>query len=175
MGRVCSGDGPRDPGDDGRGRPRLLWHSAAIACPICEGNAALPKGRSIRCAGFTLETVAYCTREEYAGSLPLELNTEPPAYKHLRLGPCGCGIEHGLNGLPVRVAQPEAPPIPYISIEDRHAVYSALVGLLKLRPPTHADLKRRGLDDTVIARNSYKSWPMRGSEQKQVLQAHGAV
>ena len=75
--------------------PGRTRHLRTAPCPVCGGHAGLPQGSGVRCAGFTLDTVAFCTREEYAGGLPIELRTEPPSYKHRLLGRCGCGRTHG--------------------------------------------------------------------------------
>jgi hypothetical protein len=72
-------------------------HTRQNPCPICTGNKDLQQGKGIRCAGFTSgdEEWAYCTREEYAGSLDLNYKAKPPAYLHKLRGPCRCGATHG--------------------------------------------------------------------------------
>jgi hypothetical protein len=43
---------------------------------------------------MTTDTNIYCTREQFAGSLPLDESTSPPSYRHWRYGNCPCGVEH---------------------------------------------------------------------------------
>ena len=91
------------------------------ALPVCGGNAALPMGRGVRCAGFTLDFVVYCTREEQAGPLRLELSTEPPSYKHLLFGHCSCGKNHGLHLVrPERTQEAEGGPV--LPLGTRHEI-----------------------------------------------------
>jgi len=61
---------------------------------VCHGFDALPRGRAIRCSGFTSGRWCHCTREEFAGSLPLDEKTDPASYLHVLDGPCRCGAEH---------------------------------------------------------------------------------
>lgn len=84
-----------------RGGPVAPWqrHTRSNPCKICDGYAALPPGKGIRCAGFTSEDGVYehCTREEYAGGLP-PTGASPITYAHKLQGPCACGTEHGSGG-----------------------------------------------------------------------------
>lgn len=59
---------------------------------------------------------------------------------------------------PRRVVQ-VAPEEPMAGIDRRHEVYAALLDLLKLTPRHHADLLRRGLPESIIIRNQYRSSP----------------
>lgn len=64
-------------------------------CPICQGHERYERGKGRRCSGYLSslhEGVAFCSREEYAGSAPLD----PAAlcYKHFLTGKCPCGIVH---------------------------------------------------------------------------------
>ncbi len=128
----------------------------------------MPRGRGVRCAGFTLDTVAYCTREELAGRLELELTTSPPAFKHLLRGGCRCGQEHGAGPL-----APLSPPaggnaaFDGMAIETRDAIYSRALELLTLRPEGLADLMRRGLSKEAIEAGRFRSIPKKGSELAQ--------
>src|SRR5215471_5232112 len=78
----------------------------SFPCPICGGGANDPKGRGKRCAGFLSSDgrFARCTREEYAGTLPLDLDTEPPTFLHFLEGDCLCGVSHGSNLKPIEIA-----------------------------------------------------------------------
>ena len=78
----------------------LVRHTVASPCPVCGGHVGLAQHRGVRCAGFTLDHVVYCTREEYAGNLPFEMTSTPGAYKHRRFERCGCGSAHGWGGCP---------------------------------------------------------------------------
>lgn len=65
-------------------------------CPICGGGNNCARGKGQRCAGYLSSDGgwAFCTREEHAGALTPESQTEPPAYRHLVRGGCGCGVTH---------------------------------------------------------------------------------
>jgi hypothetical protein len=71
-------------------------HTASDPCPICGGWQTQPRGQAQRCAGFDSADGkwAYCTREEYAGCLPLDERTQPPTYLHRLEGECRCGHRH---------------------------------------------------------------------------------
>jgi hypothetical protein len=71
--------------------------SAQNPCPICGGYPSLPHHQGVRCTGYEgRDGRIYCSRENYAGNLPPNLNTTPPTYAHSR-GACGCGIDHKLG------------------------------------------------------------------------------
>ncbi len=144
-------------------------HTAAFPCGVCDGHAGLPHGRGVRCAGFTLDLVIYCTREEYAGSLPFEMSVSPGAYKHARFGRCGCGASHGW-GSGARDRTTHARP-PIASVEDRDAIYSFALGLLPLRENARHDLRRRGLTDEMIADWRFRSIPMKGKEHQDFMRS----
>jgi hypothetical protein len=63
-------------------------------CPVCGGYDRAPGWQGSRCLGFasTRSESVYCTREEYAGSLPF--NRSILAYQHTLEGPCGCANAH---------------------------------------------------------------------------------
>lgn len=69
--------------------------TARQPCPICGGHAGLPNGRGIRCYGFMGSDgrYAHCTREDLAGNLELEFDSD--TYAHRLDGPCLCGETHG--------------------------------------------------------------------------------
>lgn len=142
-------------------------------CPICGGHAGLARGQGIRCAGFPLDLVAYCTREERAGRLPIDISTSPPAYKHLLRGNCGCGAQHqpGLIRaiLPVRTVLEDNDPI--LPLDDRDRIYRFALARLPLRPDAEHDLTRRGLTTESIERVGYRSVPVFGTDRTRFLAA----
>jgi hypothetical protein len=153
----------------------LSPHSREHPCLICGGHPGLRRGRGERCAGFVLDRVAYCTREEYAGRLMIEVTTSPPAFKHQLFGSCDCGQTHGWRAVarhaPPAVVLSAAAPAPreIVSGEDRDRVYRDALALLPLRPAAIADLTRRGLDDGAIEAAGYRSIPHRGEENQGVI------
>jgi hypothetical protein len=164
------------------GNGKLQRHTRNSLCPICRGHVELPQGRGVRCAGFTLDRVAFCTREEYAGSLPLDISTSPAAYKHYLFGQCGCGVQHGWNAIGVtspvlRLHAGEQHPqrLPtlksIVPIETRHAIYSAVLDLLELRKEARDDLNRRGLSHEAAMAMGYRSLPRRGTDYRKFMQA----
>lgn len=66
-------------------------------CPICGGFASEQQGKGTRCFGYLAdnEDFAYCTREEYAGTLEPKDIMGHQTYKHLLYGACNCGKQHG--------------------------------------------------------------------------------
>src|SRR5690242_11411380 len=74
--------------------------SPSSPCPICGGHPRETRGRGVRCYGFLSEEreFAHCTREEYAGNLPLVSNSN--TYAHKLTGECRCGARHG-NHIPL--------------------------------------------------------------------------
>ena len=152
-------------------RSGLTRHLAATPCLICGGHAALPQGRGIRCAGFTLERAVYCTREEYAGRLALDFSTEPPTYRHWLTGPCGCGLEHCGWAVSVAERSPVAAPEPVLDAATKDAIYQEALTLLALRPEALADLTRRGLSEDDADVFGFRSFPRRGGEHQALLGA----
>jgi hypothetical protein len=63
-------------------------------CPVCGGSEADRRHRGTRCFGYLSLDVrlAFCTREEYAGSL--DQNLASGTYTHRLAGDCGCGNRH---------------------------------------------------------------------------------
>ena len=146
----------------------LIRHRAGSPCPVCGGHAGLARGRGIRCAGFNIGVVSFCTREEHSGRAELDITTEPPAYKHLLIGRCPCGIEHdaGLESHDPVAGKDSRPSLP---LEARHEIYSSTVELLSLRDEARADLTRRGLLSEDIDAVGYRSIPRKGSPVDGVL------
>ena len=66
-------------------------------CPVCGGHPGLPQGEGSRCYGFISEDglYAYCTREEHAGDLNRNGNSN--TYAHYLKGDCQCGEVHGVG------------------------------------------------------------------------------
>ena len=64
-------------------------------CPVCAGYDRLPRGDGKRCHGFLSEDgrYAHCSREEHAGPLPYDDDTD--TYCHFLAGDCRCGQRHG--------------------------------------------------------------------------------
>lgn len=64
-------------------------------CPVCGGWDSAPRGQGIRCYGFLSDGGGWvhCTREDHAGKLDQEPNSQ--TYAHRLTGDCRCGREHG--------------------------------------------------------------------------------
>ena len=146
----------------------LQRHDSRWPCPVCGGHAGLPQHRGIRCAGFTLDFVVYCTREEHAGTLPFDMTLSPGAYQHRRFGACGCGSAHGWGS----VGGEHGPAYrrrEIASVEERDEVYSFALSILDLRPDAKRDLQRRGLSDAAIAVWRFRSVPRLGAEHQRFM------
>ncbi len=63
-------------------------------CPICGGGDSAPRGKGRRCWGYLSDdgAWAHCSREEYAGGLPLHQGSQ--TYAHRLTGDCRCGLRH---------------------------------------------------------------------------------
>lgn len=72
---------------------RVQRHTRKHACPVCGGCAELQRTLGIRCWGFTVDDLCCCTREQYAGDLPLHEASQ--SYAHRLTGSCKCGVSHG--------------------------------------------------------------------------------
>jgi 5S rRNA maturation endonuclease (ribonuclease M5)/archaellum biogenesis ATPase FlaH len=82
-------------------------------CPICGGNPMMERGKQQRCIGYLSNDgeIAFCSREEQAGSLTKNPNTE--CYAHRLKKQCGCGTQHGFSfskGMPMPTTTRTAPP-----------------------------------------------------------------
>lgn len=73
----------------------MIRFSKKHPCPICSGYEEAARGKRERCWGFYSDDgeFAHCTREEYAGGL--SRNSDSEAYPHKLTGFCGCGRVHG--------------------------------------------------------------------------------
>ena len=149
------------------GTGALQRHDRGAPCPVCGGHQALPKHRGVRCAGFTLDRVVYCTREEHAGRLPFNISVSPGAYKHRRFGACDCGTAHGWGSSTERG---DARPRPEIATAgERDEVYSFALSILDLRSEAAEDLRRQSLSDAAIAAWRFRSVPRLGSEHQKFM------
>lgn len=76
--------------------PQQRFRRYGLHCPICNGHSGMKPGHKQRCAGYisTDGDYVYCTREEHAGNLDLDENTEPAAFCHKLYGLCNCGKIH---------------------------------------------------------------------------------
>lgn len=105
-------------------------------CPVCEGGDSMKRGRGERCFGYTMRdgNAVVCTREEYAGDIPL--NTRAKGYVHVLDRPCKCGVDHAsayrLDPLPKRET-PKAEPKQSHKAKAPTAIYSYRDDLRKLR------------------------------------------
>jgi hypothetical protein len=75
----------------------LLRFTKRTPCPICLGHKELPQGYGQRCYGFLSsdQVYAHCTREERAGGLPQDSDSQ--TYAHRLIGDCKCGTRHDPN------------------------------------------------------------------------------
>jgi putative DNA primase/helicase len=66
-----------------------------VSCPICGGSEEDDRGSGKRCFGFISGDglYAHCTKEELAGGLPQNPNSQ--TFAHKLKGQCKCGREHG--------------------------------------------------------------------------------
>ena len=64
-------------------------------CPICGGHPDLPQHEGRRCYGYLSDygLYAHCTREEHAGRLGRNGNSD--TFAHYLMGDCRCGVTHG--------------------------------------------------------------------------------
>lgn len=148
-------------------------HDRSLQCLICGGHSGLQPGRGIRCAGFSLDRVVYCTREEFAGRLPLSVATNPPSFMHRRTGECGCGTSHGTEVTRPRKTSASVVRVSHsIPVERRDRVYRLLLEILDgLRPEAHEDLLRRGLTEEQIEHGLFRSIPVNMGARKEFLRS----
>ena len=101
-------------------------YTKAHPCPICGGSERDRRHAGLRCAGFLGGDgqVAFCTRDEFAGTLPLNEKTEPPSYAHRLNGRCRCGTEHTAPApSPPGPHSRQRPPDPCTIYGEPEAVY----------------------------------------------------
>ncbi len=82
--------------------------SADNLCPICSGHKDMKQGEGVRCFGFYSNdwSYAHCTREELAGDLEFNENSE--TFAHRLDGKCRCGELHEFD--PVTPPPTPKPP-----------------------------------------------------------------
>lgn len=70
-------------------------YRGGVSCPICGGSEDDDRGSGSRCFGYIGgdRLYAHCTREEKAGGLPQNPNSN--TFAHKLKGECKCGVEHG--------------------------------------------------------------------------------
>jgi putative DNA primase/helicase len=75
----------------------LVRFTTASPCPVCGGAEGLPRGKGVRCYGYLSfdGKYAHCTREDHAGPLPKEPNSD--TYAHRLEGSCRCGTSHAVK------------------------------------------------------------------------------
>ncbi len=91
-------------------------------------------------------------------------NSGTPAYKHILVGGCACGVEHGFG--PVSYApRPSRDQAESLELGERHAVYSATLDLFSLGAESRADLLRRGLTEEDLDAVGYRCLPRKGTAE----------
>ena len=63
-------------------------------CPVCGGYDKQQRNQGQRCYGFRSDDGewAHCTREEWAGGIPMKATSD--TYAHRLIGDCHCGVRH---------------------------------------------------------------------------------
>ena len=71
-------------------------------CPVCDGFDSAPRGNGRRCYSFLSSDglYAHCTRDEHAGTLPK--NPDSNTYAHRLNCLCSCGVQHGRAAVTVK-------------------------------------------------------------------------
>ena len=69
-------------------------HLRGHPCPVCGGKDEDPRGKEVRCSGFTSRDGMWCrcSREELAGAIDQD---KDGLFRHMMRGPCDCGVTHG--------------------------------------------------------------------------------
>lgn len=107
----------------------------ARPCPICGGGDNDVRGKERRCHGYLSSdgSYAHCSRENHAGSLPVEGGG---TYAHRLSGPCKCGTTHG----EASTARPEIVAVyPYRDKRGQH-----LFDVVRYEPKTFKQRKPDG-------------------------------
>ena len=83
-------------------------------CPVCGGHERLPHGEGHRCYGFLSDDgiYAHCTREEHAGHL--ERNGNSNTYAHYLKGDCQCGEVHRVGPAQTRAVSRDSHGAPSV-------------------------------------------------------------
>lgn len=67
-------------------------HTRRHPCECCGGYDELQRGIGLRCWGFTVDGMCFCTRENVAGALTMHGPSQ--TFGHRLNGPCQCGVSH---------------------------------------------------------------------------------
>ena len=117
-------------------------------CHISGGHYGSPKGVGLRCFGFLsdYEGWAHCTREEFAGGLPM--HEASSTYAHRLLGDCRCGMQH--DALPATY-KPSGKPSRTIAATYDYCdeTGSLLFQVVRYEPKEFKQRRPNGKDDWV--------------------------
>lgn len=110
-------------------------------CPICDGYDGAPRGRGVRCYGFLSKNYAHCSREEFAGGLPVD---RAGTYAHFLGDSCRCGKTHKTGTVAAKFGivggYYTPPPTDHSSIKRTFPTAKAC-----LEAMAHHDEKRKGV------------------------------
>ena len=125
---------------------------------MCGGHDQAPRGKGVRCFGYTKGGWVFCTREEYAGKA--EFRHRASAYVHRLEGACPCGIEHA--PMPPRASRQQRKIDAVYSYldEDGRLLYEAV----RFRPKGFAYRRRDGVGEYVWNLDGVRRVPYRLSE-----------
>lgn len=112
---------------------KMVRFDAQHPCPICGGHEGLPRGRGERCHGYQRGNFAHCSREELAGGLPLNPNSE--TFCHRLKDECACGERHDQHATPRR-GKATAKPVEVASYKYCDEEGRFLYQVVKYRPKT---------------------------------------
>jgi hypothetical protein len=166
---ASAGNGERGVPEQRETRPPLPGvrtaqrYTERIPCPVCRGYGGMPRQQGQRCFGyFSLDgQFAFCTREDFAGPLPI--NEGNKAARHVLEGECRCGSRH--DG-----ASPEAfrapAPRPTERPRRRAAVYRYFDAVCVLR---YAVVRRPGKRFSVRRPNGQGGWVTNMQGVRRVL------
>ena len=127
------------------GSATVTRYTPSRPCPICGGNDRLRRGKGVRCAGYLTGDgrVAFCSREEKAGSL--QVAGDSNCFPHRLEGRCGCGVSHGeAPPPPVRRAPRDTRPWRPVAHYDYHDRDGAVrFQVIRLEPDPNPDGDKR--------------------------------
>jgi hypothetical protein len=116
-------------------------------CPVCGGDDSDRRGAGRRCFGFLSSDgeYAHCTREEYAGAIPMTDGSQ--TYAHKMHGECRCGVTHA--PAPIAAAGPGpkkhiVATYDYLSAEKR-----LLFQVVRLEPKSFRQRRPDGLGSWI--------------------------
>ncbi len=110
-------------------------------CPVCGGFDGGPRQKGTRCFGFLSNDRAWanCTREEYAGALVA--NPDSQSYGHRVTGPCGCGFQHGAES-PAETYNPRGDPTAVYPYRDERG--TLLFEVVRYNPKAFSQRRPNG-------------------------------